>query len=136
MSRENVELVRTIHAAYGAGDYEAVFSLLDEDIEWAEPTDSAGASTYHGHDGVRACTVSWVGTFGATFRYEPEEFTDLGEHVLVRARQSGKGRTSGVEVSMETFNVWTVRDGKVTRMRMFRQRSDALEAAGVPATAE
>jgi hypothetical protein len=35
-------------------------------------------------------------------------------------------------VRFPTFHVFTLRDGKVTRHRSYRERSDALEAAGLP----
>jgi ketosteroid isomerase-like protein len=129
MSRENVELVRAINEAYNSGDYDAVFRLIDEDVEWVEAPGGLNVAAYRGHEGVRASLVGWVGTFGDTYRYDVEDYTDLGEHVLVSGRQSGRGRASGIEVSELLWMLWTVRDGKAVRMRMFRDRTEALEAA-------
>jgi hypothetical protein len=51
---------------------------------------------------------------------------------LAAGWQRGRGKGSGVEVSEEIFSVWTLRARKVIRQRMFRDRGQALEAAGVP----
>ena len=32
---------------------------------------------------------------------------------------------------MKHYGVWTIRDGKVIRVEWFRQRAEALEAAGL-----
>jgi hypothetical protein len=45
---------------------------------------------------------------------------------------SARGRGSGVEVEMQLFAVWTLREGKVLRLTGgYRDRAEALEAAGL-----
>ena len=67
------------------------------------------------------------------FRVVPAEFIDAGTTVVVtgsRLRGQGQGQ-SGVDVEMQLFNVWTVRDSKVVRIvGGYRDRSEALAAAG------
>ncbi len=46
---------------------------------------------------------------------EPEEFIEAGDSVLAVINFRGRGKQSGAEVSMEFFQLWTFRDGKVTR---------------------
>ena len=61
-----------------------------------------------------------------------EEVIDGGDHVVTAVRISGRRRGSGVEVEMQVFHVWTLREGKVTRLTGgYRERSEALEAAGL-----
>ena len=43
----------------------------------------------------------------------------------------GRGKQSGAEVSMEFFQLWTFRDGKITRGQGFFDREEALKAAGL-----
>jgi ketosteroid isomerase-like protein len=56
---------------------------------------------------------------------------DHGDHVVVGGTQIARGRGSGEEVRLPTFHVFTLRDGKVIRHRSYRDRTDALEAAGL-----
>ena len=46
-------------------------------------------------------------------------------------RTWGRGRRSGVPVEQHEFHVWTVRDGKLEQLRVYTDRSDALEAVGL-----
>jgi hypothetical protein len=36
-----------------------------------------------------------------------------------------------VPVTVHAFHLWTIREGKVREMELFRHRADALEAAGL-----
>jgi hypothetical protein len=44
---------------------------------------------------------------------------------------SGRGKSSGIEVAMSMWQVWTVRSGKIVLWRTFATRLEALEAAGL-----
>jgi ketosteroid isomerase-like protein len=61
---------------------------------------------------------------------EEQEFIGAGEHVVVFLRLMGKGRHSGIEVEMRVYDVFTFRDGKVARHRLYDSRAEALEAVG------
>jgi ketosteroid isomerase-like protein len=62
---------------------------------------------------------------------EAEELVEARDTVLVSVRQSGVGRASGVPAELRYFTLWSFRGGKVIRIESFRQRSEALEAAGL-----
>ena len=50
--------------------------------------------------------------------------------VVVVARQSGWGRTSGAQVAGTIVHAWHLRDGRVLGMRAFADREQALTALG------
>jgi ketosteroid isomerase-like protein len=63
---------------------------------------------------------------------EPEEFIDTsGDEVVVIARVSGRGRTSGIEIEWRQGYIWTVRDGRGVRFEWFNRPEQALAAAGL-----
>ena len=64
------------------------------------------------------------------WRFEPEQFLDAGDRVVGFARILAEGGASGVPIELETSHVWTVRAGRATSLHMYRNRSDALKAAG------
>jgi len=135
MSEENVEIVRAIYVNRTRGDYDAVFTCLDADIEWFGPPDISasgerGSGLSRGHEGVHRSLARWVGAWDE-YSFELRRLIDCGDDVLVEGWHHGRGKTSGVEVSEEIFSVWTLRAGKAVRQRMFRDRVKALEAAGL-----
>jgi len=65
------------------------------------------------------------------WRLEPKRFLDAGDRVVVFVRILAKGGASGVPIEVETAHVWTIRGARVTSVHAYRDRSQALEAAGL-----
>jgi ketosteroid isomerase-like protein len=128
MSQENVEIVRRGHEAFREAGEEAIFEYLDADIDLTPVAELLDSETYHGHEGVRHYFQTMREAFG-DFGWEPQEFVDLGDHVLVATRFFAEGRGSGVPVEAMVYNLWTVRRGKAVRVFGYLDRSRALEAA-------
>src|SRR5207249_5441982 len=104
---QNVELVRAPWEAWARRDMDALFACYDRAIVWdhtrVDPTELA--VEYHGHDGVRQFFRGWLEPF-ESYHARPQEFIDAGQAVVVRIRQGGRGKQSGVEVEMAYF--WQV----------------------------
>ena len=73
--------------------------------------------------------ADWMGQFD-DFTTVVEHIADAGEHALVCHRMQGRGRDSGIEVDQAIWQVVTVRDGKIVRMRDHWTCEEALAAAG------
>ncbi len=130
MSQENVELVRRGHEAFRDSGEEAIFEFLHPEIDLTPIEELLDAGTFHGHDGVHRFFQTLREAFG-DFTWEPQEFLDQGDHVVVATRFVAEGRGSGAPVEAMIYNVWTVRQGKAVRVRGYGSRSEALEAAGL-----
>ena len=90
MSEENVELVRRGHEAFRDSGEEAIFEYLHADIVLTPVEELPGAETFHGHDGFRRFFQTMRDAFG-DFGWEPQEFVDMGDHILVETRFSRCG---------------------------------------------
>jgi ketosteroid isomerase-like protein len=129
---ENLDLVRSIYAAHGRGDFSSG--------EWAHPeiefviTEGIEAGRW---TGVAAMAEAWRDYLGAWkhYRVEAEEFRELdGERVLVLYHLSGRGKTSGLEIGQvgaKGADLLHVRDGKVTRYVVYWDRERALADLGL-----
>ena len=129
MSEENVEIVRRPWEAYVRRDNEAAFALYDPDVE-IDLTGSGFpvADIYHGLEGVRRWNRDWLSAFGE-FTAEVEEWVDCGDDVLAMVRWHARGRLSGVPAQMLKAHVWTVRDGRLLRLRVYDSRAEGPKAA-------
>ena len=130
MSQENVELIRRGHEALQDAGEEAILEYFDPGVDLTPIDELPGVQTYHGHEGVRRYFEVTREAFGE-FRWEPQEYVDLGDHVLVSTRFVAEGRGSGVPVEAMIYNVFTVQGGKVIRVRGSLSRDHAREAAGL-----
>jgi ketosteroid isomerase-like protein len=138
MSEENVEVARRLYslrldaAGIVRGDYADIFlDYFHPDVEAVPPLSYPDAeSSYRGREGVlrlfRQMDEIWD-----DWRLEAERFFDAGVRVVVFTRVSGRAKRSGAALAISTAHVLTVRDGRVTRVEAFLDRSEALEAVGL-----
>jgi ketosteroid isomerase-like protein len=129
-SRENVDLVRDGFAALARGDYESFLGLLDEDVEWVNPPYAVEPGTRRGVAEFRAALEKLQASFG-DIRPEVLELIDAGDAAVVVGRWRGEGTGSGVPMEATFASVVTVRHGRVARYQWFRDKAEALDAAGV-----
>jgi ketosteroid isomerase-like protein len=139
MSQENVEVVRRGYAAYNAAlsapnPREALRAVLerfnDPEVEWEPPPIAVEQQVAHGIDGVMEFFESVLEAFEQV-RQVPERFIDCGDQVLVFVRSEARGRIPGLDINEEWAHLVTLRDGKLVRLQQFRDREEALEAAGL-----
>jgi ketosteroid isomerase-like protein len=126
----NVEIFRRAFPEGAPPDVEALFSMLDENVEWDYVGAFPEVVTYHGPGEVREFLAQWSGAFD-DFRFEAEEAIPVGDSVVFCLHQSGRGKDTGVQVESRTWQVFTFRDGKVVHCRGYERKADALSAAGL-----
>jgi ketosteroid isomerase-like protein len=130
MSQENVEIIRRHHQAFISGNRDAAFEPLDPEIEFVFRLFEA--PTASGYAEVEEAMRQWLGTWRpGTYRFEPSDYRDLGDKVLVSYTEHGLGREGGVEGRREAFQLWDMRDGKAIRCQVFDREAAAIEAAGL-----
>jgi uncharacterized protein len=130
MSKDNVEIVQRVFAAWGRGEIGPALSAMDDSIEWRMAEDEPDARTLHGRDEVRAMVEGWATEF-EEFSGTPREFLDAGEHVVVPLLFVATPRGSNAQVALEETQVYTLRAGSVIRVREYRTKAEALAAAGL-----
>ncbi|MBA2522369.1 MAG: nuclear transport factor 2 family protein [Solirubrobacterales bacterium] len=132
MSQENVEIVQAIYDGWQRGDLEASFRHIAEEAEFIAPPDlTGGGRSFRGQDGFSESLTEWIGGWDH-YHFELSGLIDCeGELVLAEGRQRGRGKSSGVEVDEPIYGLWTLKDGQAVQHRVFRNRSQALEAAGL-----
>ena len=133
MSQENVEIAqRWYEVATSKTELLAAMSrtmaFCHPEVEWSAPEDG---TTYRGRDGVRERLQEWLESFD-DYRYEIQRTIDCGnDDVLVEATEVGRGAASGAEVRQTNYELLTIRDGLIVRIREYYDQSKALEAAGL-----
>jgi ketosteroid isomerase-like protein len=129
---ENLDLVRSIYAAWERGDFssldwaqsEVEYVIVDgpEPGSWTGPAEMA--------ETMRNMLNTWENP-----RIEADKYSELDdERVLVLNHFSGLGKTSGIEVGRMKRNgaaVLHVREGKVTRYVSYNDRARALADLGL-----
>ncbi len=129
MSQENVEIVRAVYERWSEGDFSTA-DLFDPHVVFVLRPEFPDAGAYLGAQAV----ATYMRGFLEPWRHltiEAEEVIAAGDSVLVGVRQHGVGSTSGVPTEFRYFHLWSFRGPKVIRLESFRERAEALEAAGL-----
>jgi ketosteroid isomerase-like protein len=130
MSQENVEIVRRGYETFSRtgeldpNDWDPDAVLDNSNAIFADP------GVYRGFDRIKEFLFAQREMWKSQ-RYEPAEFIPVGvDQVVVPQKIVSVGR-DGVEVVAHTVNLFTLHAGKVTEMRNFQTKAEALEAAGL-----
>jgi ketosteroid isomerase-like protein len=132
MPSANLELVRSIYAAWERGDYRSV--------DWANPemeyklADGPSPGTWTGIEGMtegfREVLTAWE-DWGVV----ADDYLDLaGDRVLVSFHCTGRGKASGVDLAqlhVRGATLFVVGDGKITRIVQYFDRGHALADLGL-----
>jgi|SRR5215207_3140510 ketosteroid isomerase-like protein len=131
MPQENAEVVRAVLEAQRQRDWPAFRKLYDPEIEWEDVSGLWGDwGTQRGFENVRDAFVTWFEAFEQV-TFDIDSVLEAGEDVVTSIRMSGRGRASGLLVDQRVAVVWTVRGGRVARVRAYRDMPGALKAAGL-----
>jgi ketosteroid isomerase-like protein len=155
MSERNVEIVRRVFDAFSAVGFDRIhrslaestdlesavgdlgelgavtLEILDPDVEldFAGVANWPDEQTFRGHQGWFEMWRAWLTPWG-DFAYEVREIDGVGEDVYVEVGQRGVIPGSDAPIEATIFNIWTLRDGRVVRLRFFSDREEARAALG------
>jgi ketosteroid isomerase-like protein len=126
---ENLDLVRSIYAAWERGDYSSA--------EWAHPeiefviVGGPDPGKWHRLSGMAEGWRGWLAAWD-DHRAEVHEYRELDDgRFLVLGRISGRGKTSGMDVETEFANLMEVRDGAVVALTLYTPRRAAFADLGL-----
>ena len=118
---EGREFAARMYAAVNARDRGAIEALTASDIVVGTTVEA-----FRGPDSL----LRWLDDGDDAFDDFTVELLDVEElagHVVVSMRQRGRGKSSGAEVDDHITHVWSLRDGRATRLQSFADRDEAIE---------
>ena len=131
MPSKNAEVVRRAHQALNSGDMDALVALCEKEFRLDMSDRVFNPAVYEGHDGIRQFYAE-VRDVWEIYVWVPEQLIEAGADVVALLRSTGRGRESGVEVERETAIVWSVLDRRLTGLRFYRNRDEAMRQRTSP----
>ena len=129
MSSENLEIVQRGFEAFNERGVEGIVPMIHPEFEATTPPNLASEpDTYRGPDGIRR----WFDSFDEVMdqiRWDAHGFQQVGEQVVVEFTLRARGKTTGLDFGQEAVMVWSLRDGKATRVELFETLDAAMAAA-------
>ena len=115
-----IDVVQQVYAAFGRRDIPALLQLIADPVDWKEVSPASWSWS-----GVRRNPADVAEYFAAIGRendltvFEPRELIEAGENVTILGYLEGSARDTKQEFQAEWVHIFTVRNGKITRHRMF-----------------
>ena len=130
MASTNLELVHSIYAAWGRGDFSSA--------DWADPeidfvfADGPEPGRWKGLKPMSDRYGDWLRGW-KDFHATPEEYLVVDDsQILVLVVNSGRGRTSGLDFEQRSVaNFFEIQGGKVTKLVIYWDRNRALADLGL-----
>ncbi len=117
----NTAIIQKIYMAFKTKDLAAIIALQAEDTEWsvAGPAEKIPwAAPRYGHEGV-ADFLKVLGGLLVPEVFEIKDYLESGEKVVALGQQRGYVRTTGVPFEFDFVHLWELRQGKVTKFRVY-----------------
>ena len=129
MSQENVEIVRRWSDSWARQDVPGLSACFNEEIE-VDFSNAQGpfGGIYRGVDEViRFARSMW--DMWDKITIESDEFFECGGRCLVTANVVHAIGRGGIEVEAHSASLWTFREGRISRNKLFQTTDEALEGA-------
>jgi len=132
MSEENAEIALRQIDAFNRRDAEGVVAFASPEVEWEDSMFwTEHVRIYRGRVELR----EWVERVlepWESIRVRADELAETSDgRVFARLFLTGRGKASGAVTEQAAWTVLWFADGLCTRRRVFRDRDEALEAAGL-----
>jgi ketosteroid isomerase-like protein len=130
VERTKVRLVECAIAAINARDVESYLACCTEDVKLETPMAAVGG-VYEGIDGIRRFFAD-IEEAAPDFRIELDGVEEVdSKRVIAFLRTSSTGRASGIRMAASQTNLYDLIDGKISHIRIFFDRQQALKAVGL-----
>ena len=132
MANQNVMVVRRFMRRFLEQDVDGALEDVHPDakLDWSS-SDAPDSGVYTGHAAWRA----FAGARDEVLAGRGFEFAELvasePDEVVLVGRMREHGRASGVEVEAQRAAVFTLRQGKITRLKLYQTSEQALKAVGL-----
>jgi ketosteroid isomerase-like protein len=105
-------------------------ALLATDAEWVNPPEAVEPGTRQGADSFNRAVANVFAAWDDVV-FETDRLIDNGNDVVALGRLRGHIHGPGMEVESPHGQIWSFRDGLVTRMEWFNTHREALQAGGI-----
>ena len=127
MARGNIEMAKTWLDRWNRGERALPEDEIHADVEVVS---RFRPEPYRGLEGIRLWTAE-IDEHFEEWSILVEDWRDPGENVVALGQIQLRGRSSSVQFDQPAGAIFEIRDGKLSRLRLFNSHKETLEAAGL-----
>ena len=116
----NVDFVKGVYAAFGAGDVPKVLGSMHPQIQWTQTTGyKIGGGVHRSPQAVLENVFAKIPVAFESFSIDVERLVDAGNVVLMQGHYVAKGKATGNSVRAAVAHVLEISDGKIVRFDQY-----------------
>jgi ketosteroid isomerase-like protein len=123
--QNNEQIFRTGYAAFGQGDLATLEKLFAADAVWYEPGASPISGAYKGWPEIAQLFMTYAERSNGTFKAELHDV--LANDQVAFSIATVTGERNGRRLNQGDHVLGTIRDGKITEMRVFYHDQRAVD---------
>lgn len=115
----NLDFVKGVYAAFGAGDIPKVLGWMHPQIQWTETAGYKYGGVYQSPQAVLENVFAKMPTDFESFSIEIERLVDAGNVLVMHGHYVAKGKATGKSVRAAVAHVLEISDGKIVRFDQY-----------------
>ena len=120
MSSTNIDLIKSLYAAFGRGEIETIIGALTPDVDWVVTGRREDYPVFGSWNGQSEVRRFFQGVQEQeTMDFSPREFFAADDRVFVLGHYAWRLRKTGRTVDSDWVHIFTVHNGKVVKFREF-----------------
>jgi ketosteroid isomerase-like protein len=112
-------------------DWDAAQTLQHEDMVWHDAPELPDSTAHVGREAIRRYWEEELFDAWERWSLDLRELTPHGDFIFSHCILTAKARHTGLEQSIDLYQVWKAKDGLAIEQWLFFNREQALEAAGI-----
>jgi hypothetical protein len=131
MSQEDLDVMRRWAETWNRTELDAFAATFDDDAVLITDPSWMEAGPFRGRAAIRAWFEGLKESWDERDDIELTELFKAGEQVVARVDWQVRGRSSGIDTSLDATSVNTIQRGRIFRQQWFFDHDKALEAVGL-----
>jgi ketosteroid isomerase-like protein len=119
MTMSNVDFVKGVYAAFGAGDVPKVLGAMHPQIQWTETAGYKYGGVYPSPQAVLENVFAKIPADFESFSIDVERLIDGGNVIVMEGHYVAKGKATGKSVRAAVAHVFEISDGKIVRFDQY-----------------
>lgn len=124
----NLEVIQELYRCFRAKDNAGFRAICTDDLEWVQNDGFPNGATHKGADAVIEAVFKGNRSAWEGFSYQIEQFLDAGSNIVVIGQYEGLHYKTRKPMRAAAVHVYDLRDGKVSRFRMFADTKPMWDA--------
>ena len=128
MTQSGIDVVQELYCVALASHEDTIAHLVTPDIVWESLDGFPHGGIYAG---IPAIFDQFLPKLQADFHdwhAQPDEFIDAGDTIVALGHYSGTLKTTGVHIVAPFCHIWTLKNGKIARLRQFTDTATFAQA--------